>query len=164
MSKITKSRRLSMVVGVLIAAVLFQGCLLADKIIADFYPAVFRIPDGVEQKLTSTTFFIPGNGYCNNTFGSIRLSGFIFQSTQMPSWLYHKFVQLDQLGNPKRIVEVNAGVNPDGSIPDQTFSNVIEPGCVEQGDKLEVSVQPNGGDIAEGATVAHSLQFLFGLP
>jgi len=153
-----------MVVGVLTAAVLFQGCLLGDKFIADFYPAVFRIPDGVEQELTRTTFSIPGDGYCNTTFGSIHISGSILQTNPRPSWLYHKFVHLDELDNPIRVVGVNAMVDPITGVIQGDFPNVIPPGCFGAGHKLVTSVQPNGGDIDEGATVAHALQFLFDLP
>ncbi|TAK00074.1 hypothetical protein EPO44_09955 [bacterium] len=160
MTKIRFSR-LSMVVGVLTAAVLFQGCLLADKIIADFYPAVFRIPDGVEQKLTSTTFFIPGLGYCNNTFGSIFFSGNIFQSDPLPTELYIKHTHQDELGNIKRVAGVNAMVDAKTGEFQGSSMNVIDPGCFEQGDKLEVSVQPNGGDIAEGAQLSTLLRYAF---
>ena len=161
MSKITKSRRLAVIVGVLTVAVLLQGCLLGEKLIADFYLAVIGIPDGVEQEIVRIEFSIPDDGYCNGTPLSIFVSGNISQSGPRPSWLYKKYLHVDGKGDLVRMAEVNVMVDPvTGVISEQFFPNVIDTGCFRIGDKLIVSVQPNLGNVEVGAQIATLVRYV----
>lgn len=152
-----RSRSLPMVVGLLTAAVLLQGCLLDAKSVLDRYFAVIAILSGVKQELTRTKFSIPGDGYCNNV-GSVLIRGQMgngYQTTPnpYPDSLFLSFEHVDEFGNPLRTAEFNVMVNSDGTIPDQFFSNSIPSGCIRLGEELVVSVRPEGADIAEGTAV-----------
>jgi hypothetical protein len=150
MIKITKSRSLPMVIGILTAAVLLQGCQLRDDPIR--YIEEDGIPDQVVQERKRLRFPI---GACSTAAGTVQVFAIITQSDPLPSRLNVIFRQLDPDDNLLREEVFTLNVNMGLIFETFPFSGI----CLNPNDQLSVSVQPLDGSIAVGADILYTWSF-----